>query len=111
MIETVDSPLVKDPRPDWPRLVFVVKFPGNKFACNEADTRGKERDPMTFTGLAVHATEESAIAYIEGSIGLPPGGEPYEVPLSEAYEIAHSKNVSALLLMDGTAIKDMVFFK
>lgn len=95
----------------WPSEVYLVRFPDGRYACNGADTKGLEREPMTFRGLAVHPSTESVAAYLEKHDALPPGGAPHLVPYAEAREIAQAKNVDALLLFDGGRIADVEYLR
>lgn len=114
-VETEGLPI---PAPDsellnshnWPEVVYVIRFPDGKYACNRVITHPP--DSMILEGLAVHPSMDSITAYVMGTGDqLPPDAWVDSVPYSEARQIAVGKDLDALFLFIGLKIVDVEYLK
>lgn len=95
----------------WPQGLCVIEVSPGKYACNVADTKGLENPPQTdIHGLAVFASEASAILYTHSLKGL--NGTVVAKSFEECRQIALSKpQLKALFLMDSDKIRDVLYVR
>lgn len=105
---TEDSTILEDSH-GWPQELCVIEVAEGKYASNDADTKGLEPDPQIgVKGLAVHPNTDSANRYMSALNGL--SGTVTPKTFAECRQIVIDKRgvLTAMFLMDGAKIKDVI---